>query len=305
MAIAIALGAGAITQSHNYSETIRRRTDSDKAYYLALSGLEKARHKLRTDINYRPEESYQLPGNRRFEIAIDDLDTELFSATVTVNAQVNNAHQALTREVDFRFICGYKVTFTYRGSDVTYGTVTSANESCWLDRNLGASQVATAFDDSQAYGDLFQWGRLDDGHQNRGSGTTQTLSEDDVPGHANFIRSTRDWRDTQNDSLWQGAEGINNPCPPGWRLPTEAEWEAERQSWSSSDRDGAFDSPLKLTAVGRRRWDTSHILNVGGSGRYWSSSVCGSRARRLRFRNDANFDRGSRASGFGVRCIKD
>ncbi len=41
-----------------------------------------------------------------------------------------------------------------------------------------------------------------------------------------------DWRSPQNDNLWQGVNGINNPCPSGYRLPTEAELEAERLSWS-------------------------------------------------------------------------
>jgi len=38
------------------------------------------------------------------------------------------------------FTCGDNVTFTYRGQEVTYGTVLS-DERCWLDRNLGAAQV--------------------------------------------------------------------------------------------------------------------------------------------------------------------
>ena len=35
-------------------------------------------------------------------------------------------------------------------------TVTSAGQ-VWMDRNLGASRVATSFDDEEAYGDLYQW----------------------------------------------------------------------------------------------------------------------------------------------------
>jgi hypothetical protein len=87
------------------------------------------------------------------------------------------------------FECGDSVTFTYKGNVVTYGTVESQGE-CWMDRNLGASRVATAYNDSVAYGDLFQWGRGDDGHQNRDSGVTSTLSTTDNPGHSNFIYGT-------------------------------------------------------------------------------------------------------------------
>nr|MBS0037248.1 hypothetical protein [Saprospiraceae bacterium] len=39
----------------------------------------------------------------------------------------------------------------------------------WMDRNLGASQAATASDDENSFGDLFQWGRFADGHQCRSS----------------------------------------------------------------------------------------------------------------------------------------
>ena len=108
------------------------------------------------------------------------------------------------------FVCGTStVSFDYNGSSVTYGTVISAGR-CWLDRNLGASRVAESSDDSQAYGDLFQWGRLDDGHQVRTSGTTTDLSTSDVPGHGNFIISQDypyDWRSPQNNNLWQGING--------------------------------------------------------------------------------------------------
>lgn len=49
--------------------------------------------------------------------------------------------------------CGDPVTFMYNGSEETYGTVTGANGSCWLDRNLGAVRVAESSTDEQAYGD--------------------------------------------------------------------------------------------------------------------------------------------------------
>jgi len=45
----------------------------------------------------------------------------------------------------------------------------------WMNRNLGASQVATSSTDANTYGDLYQWGRAADGHQLRTSGTTSTL----------------------------------------------------------------------------------------------------------------------------------
>ena len=217
------------------------------------------------------------------------------------------------------FTCGTStVTFTYRGSSVTYGTV-SHNSECWLDRNLGASQIATAYNDENAYGDLFQWGRLDDDHQGitwtnsttgtPDHGTTSTNSSTDVPGHSNFILEPNDpwdWRDPQNNNLWQGVSGINNPCPSGWRIPTEAELETERTSWGTNDYNGAYASPLKLVVAGYRNDGDGALSNAGSGGYCWSSTVAGINARYLYFSSGyATVNSYDRAFGFSVRCIKD
>ncbi len=210
------------------------------------------------------------------------------------------------------FTCGTAtVTFTYRGSGVTYGTVVGVNAKCWLDRNLGATQVATSKTDAAAYGDLFQWGRLDDNHQDRTSGTTTTLSGTNDPGHSNFITiigAPNDWRSPQNNSLWQGESGINNPCPSGWRLPTDLELTAEKDTWSSPYDDAAFASPLKLVVAGRRgSFTTNGILSdVGDTGYYWSYTTSATLSKGLIFydsyRGVTTYNRGL---GMSVRCIKD
>jgi prepilin-type N-terminal cleavage/methylation domain-containing protein/uncharacterized protein (TIGR02145 family) len=209
--------------------------------------------------------------------------------------------------------CGeYNVTFTYNGASATYGTVLNATTTkCWLDRNLGATQVATSLTDDAAYGHLFQWGRADDGHQVRSPApaTTATLATTDTPGHANFIlngSSLWDWRSPQNTNLWQGVSGVNNPCPSGWRIPTEAEWNTERLSWSSNNSAGAFASPLKLTLAGYRSLDNGSLSNVGSFGNYWASSVDGADSRGLYFlSSSAAMYSSGRANGVTVRCLKD
>ncbi len=179
----------------------------------------------------------------------------------------------------------------------------------WMDRNLGASQVATSSTDAAAYGDLYQWGRGTDGHQIRTSGTTSTLSSTDVPGHANFIvapSSPNDWRSSQNNNLWQGVNGVNNPCPSAYRLPTLAELDAERLSWSSNNAAGAFASPLKLSVAGSRNYSSGILSYVGSRGLYWSSTVNGTLAYYLSFgSSNVSMTSYNRALGSSVRCIKD
>jgi len=141
----------------------------------------------------------------------------------------------------------------------------------WMDRNLGASQVATSSTDAAAYGDIYQWGRAADGHQLRTSATTTILSTTDTPGHGDFITSDNwtaspyDWRVTQNGNLWHGVSDINNPCPAGFRLPTDTELNAERESWSSQDSAGAFNSPLKLVTAGYRDHSDGTLTSVGNT----------------------------------------
>ena len=163
---------------------------------------------------------------------------------------------------------------------------------------------------------MYQWGRGADGHQCRDSETTTTLSSSDQPGHGDFITSTVganwDWRSPQNDDLWQGVNGVNNPCPIGYRIPTEAELNAERESWvqapinSSNNAAGANDSPLKLPLAGSRGKSTGSIVVVGTNGLYWSSTVSDTDARYLNFGSiNALMNGTDRAFGLSVRCLKD
>lgn len=187
--------------------------------------------------------------------------------------------------------------------------VASATGRTWLDRNLGASRAAESMNDRCAYGDLYQWGRLTDGHEKRNSGTTTTLSAGDAPGHGLFIIGNSNWRTNYNDTLWQGLNGTNNPCPAGFRLPTETEITAEVNSWSSQDAAGAFASPLKFATAGARDHRNGAIGNESEGVRYsayWSSTVDGEDVRALVIdSNSFHFTSGSRGYGVSVRCIKD
>jgi uncharacterized protein (TIGR02145 family) len=194
-----------------------------------------------------------------------------------------------------------------------YGTVTNPTTTeIWLDRNLGATQVATSSTDAASYGDLYQWGRAADGHQIRTSGTTATLSSSDAPGNVGFIlapASPYDWRNPQNVNLWQGLTGTNNPCPSGFRLPSETEFSAEMGTWGSLNAAGAFGSPLKFAAAGSRNYSSGSLEDVGSFGCYWSSTIqVSTYSIFLHFKSSSDIAFTSnyyRAFGYSVRCIKD
>lgn len=180
----------------------------------------------------------------------------------------------------------------------------------WMDRNLGATQVATSETDVDAYGYYFQWGRGADGHEIPTSMTTTTLSMDEIPGHGSFIvnpNAPYNWISSQINTLWQGVNGVNNVCPTGYRIPTNAEFDAERLTWGSQDAIGAFNSVLKLPLSGYRSVENGTFIVIGEVGYYYSSDLDVSGGTNyLAFNSSvAGIYSSNRGHGMSVRCIKD
>jgi uncharacterized protein (TIGR02145 family) len=182
----------------------------------------------------------------------------------------------------------------------------------WMDRNLGASQVATSSDDALAFGDLFQWGRSADGHQKRSNTRfTNILLNSESPENSSFITtSTPDWLVYANDNLWQGVNGKNNPCPEGFKIPTSSEWTSERVSWQNNNSVGAFNSALKLPRATPRDNITGGIGFYSAATQfayYWSddSSITFlSRSFNFNTSTAAVNSGAPRSWGAAVRCIK-
>lgn len=213
------------------------------------------------------------------------------------------------------------VSFKYNGSLVDYNVIkkdysidANGNQlskkitKLWLDRNLGASRVATSTSDSLASGDLFQWGRLADGHQLRNSDLTEMIATSINPNHNKFIANLlgSNWLTNNNDSLWNYSTNSNCSCPTGWRVPTTDELKLEMNSWSSNDINGAFDSPLKWTAGGDR--DNHGIIRYTNDWAFiWSSTPKGNFAFNLSIigTSTAEISYSPRVYGLSVRCIKD
>jgi uncharacterized protein (TIGR02145 family) len=223
-----------------------------------------------------------------------------------LQAQINNLQSQITNNLISQYPIGD--VFCASGPTQIVPILNPTTGKIWMDRNLGASRAAISSNDTEAYGDLYQWGRRADGHQCRNSATTSTLSSTDQPTHGNFILSSitsLDWRSPGNNNLWQDVNGVNNPCPIGYRLPTEVELNNERTSWISNNATGAYASQLKLPMAGNRNASNGLIPNIGVVGHYWSSTVSNTNVRNLVFESPtALMDVNYRAVGNSVRCIK-
>jgi hypothetical protein len=215
------------------------------------------------------------------------------------------------------------VKFSYGGQMISYTTVRGADGKVWLQQNLGSSQVATSFDDANSFGDLFQWGRWDDGHQLRNS-TTITApsanSPDGLSGTNSFVigSSSASWWGTNATSdAWNASSTANispaigaDPCKAigqGWRLPTTAEWVTLVGAESINNPATAYASYLKLPAGGYRSSSSGGFTFVGQRGYFWSSDTANTGGKYLYVGTTivTPSSGGPRGQGESVRCTKD
>ena len=257
----------------------------------------------------------------------------------TFNYPYNNAGN--TYDLQVRTIAGIPDrNFANSDHKFLYLPVTNPiTGKTWLNNNLGAdysnvshanfriSDQATSTNDFNAYGSLFQWGGYSDGHEliNWVSGTAsdgveQTASREEngrsatitplSPNHDDFYYGLTDWLNPRRDDLWQATGvtiGLNDPCPAGFRVPSNAELNTEHLSWANDNAAGALASPLKLSSAGYRQSTQGTLTNVGTNGRYRAYTFStNSSANYLLFKSgSASTDDELRSAGLSIRCIKD
>ena len=187
--------------------------------------------------------------------------------------------------------------------------------------NLGADYDLDPFTPhSGLHGAMFKWG----------TGIPSLTAQENID-MTPYI-SGNPWGDRGNappngalpDGVFYWNMQTANPCPQGFRVPTDYEWQGviENNSWTYiyhndaddlyAANDGRFDTGIKigtnlfLPAVGARADFCGHLFERGIRANYWSMNLKSWFGNSLYFNLlDAEIDMSSAPinTGFSVRCI--
>ncbi|WP_459189280.1 hypothetical protein ACGE0T_04160 [Parabacteroides sp. APC149_11_2_Y6] len=187
------------------------------------------------------------------------------------------------------------------GGGSPYYTAIKKGSYWWAPVNLGANSIPASGTDTDGIGYLYQWGRRD--YTLRGGPVQNGPQSSSTPDNNVFYKG-KDWITPEDASLWQN--GKNDPCPSGWRVPTENEFKTlgtgEYAGGLLKINADANCPQIILPAGGGRSYVDGLNSYFGGKGRYWSSTP----SREVFFNSGTIFFQSSpRGEGFAVRCIRD
>lgn len=227
---------------------------------------------------------------------------------------------------------------------VNHGKGIVIGDVIWAPVNCGY-KASTSDNKGFPYGKLYQWGRkYGQGYSESYDESVPEISEGPISAtngqkdtysntFINVLESPSDWTSPQNDQLWNsGTEDkpvktANDPCPEGWRVPTDAELDELNNHYSSwttfGGQKGRYFSgnytylenapQVFLPAAGTRRSLDGNARLRDNDGYYWSSRPndvdygFGYGAGLLPFSSGSSsrMGIGNRASGFAVRCVQE
>lgn len=237
-------------------------------------------------------------------------------------------------------------------------TMTYKNGTVFMDRNLGA--VGTTVGGTDAYGMYYQWGRKDPFYGgkkaeasanafleakngtvlnpaypalgwafSKSTTTTAGAAANPMTFYNNTVGAGYNWLASPNPKLWGESKTLNDPCPPGYKVPKTDAWEdmsAGRQYidgvsvWDGANYGMTYTHEGQTAwypAQGYRNYSSGAIVGLrastGGSGAYWSVEASSVKSYHLFFRSKLSSGTGSinieldkeRSYGYTVRCCKE
>ena len=195
--------------------------------------------------------------------------------------------------------CPGTPTVTYTGK--TYNTVQIGNQ-CWLQQNL---DVGTMIQGS---------------HDQTNNGIIEKYCYDNDPNNCNIYGGLYQWDEAMQYSTTPDTQGI---CPPGWHIPTLAEFQTLRTTVNNDDKAlkaigqgggggggaGTNTSGFSALLAGARVNDGPYTFtNLGSYAVIWSSTEASSTlARKLMLAIYRGIFLGEfpKVYGQSVRCLKD
>ncbi len=182
---------------------------------------------------------------------------------------------------------------------ITVGGVL-VNGVTWARCNVGVPGTFVAV--PEAAGMLYQW--------NRRTGWSSADPVASSPAGATWDAAV------PTGDTW---DAVNDPCPAGWRMPTEEEyailcdaanvfneWTTENSANGRRFTDNTSENYIFLPAAGSRNYQSGALTNVGSNGNYWSSiSFLSTNSYYLNFSGTYIYSDGAtnRAFGYSVRCV--
>lgn len=238
-------------------------------------------------------------------------------------------------------------------------TMVYENGTISMDRNLGA--ISSEVGSTDAYGMYYQWGRKDPFYGGQTTETSATAFAEAKkhtiinPAYADYTWSAAtgtfstadyaaahpmtflynkvgvsafyDWLATPRATMWSAAKSLNDPCPPGYKIPQTNAWADFGQGRQYIDGVSAWDGThfgMTYTFNGQTTWypaqgyrnqSTGSIIGLGTTrtGNYWAAEAASQTARFFYFQKKLTTSSGSinheldksRAFGYTVRCCKE
>ncbi len=218
---------------------------------------------------------------------------------------------------------GEEVSFTTKSEEIPQYPGTSLKpvkiEGLWW------APVNAGYSSSTKFGLLYQWHRKY-GQDYVSTGVTSgpvSLDEGNKASNSDsFYTSSSDWC-SEKQERWSMNSSFN-PCPDGWRVPTNQEMKSllgTTSVWVKANKGGVDNLPgrwigydaygerinsIFFPAAGYRDLKSGSRKSRNTYGAYWSDDVLGSSAKGFDFTSGAlAIGDGLKAYGFSVRCVKE
>lgn len=259
---------------------------------------------------------------------VEYIPGEIIFSTSSSYLKEGNAVIAAKRE-DGTILWSWHIWFTYKPIEHTY-----YSSVVMMDRNLGATSADPG--EVTTYGLLYQWGRKDPflGASSINYYPYLAKSTNSWPGVRRFsseqvslnipMTFIEGWQPSSDDD-WTTSDkekSINDPCPPGWRVPDAGVWsDISGNNITFDSKNGGVDlyyilgqwPTIWYPAPGIRQgetsntWSAGELLLNGARGEYWTASSKDNTRYYLDIYNKKVYLRLSEveAHGKSIRCMRD